>query len=194
MVSAGGGVTIDGGANDVWIFQIAGTLTVGNGAIITLHGGAKARNIFWQVADQTTLGTTADFKGIILCQTLIEMQTDATLDGRALAQTAVTLDANDVTKPIAATAIKNGLAPQKIALFQNYRNQSIEFAVPSNGRTALKILNTMGQEVATLFNGEAQAGKHNQVKFNTKGLAKGLYFSKLQFSGKVNMKKLLLVR
>lgn len=95
------GVTLDakGDPNAVWIFQIAQTFTVGNGAIVTLKGGAKAKNIFWQVAGQTTLGTTADFKGIILCATAIAMQTGATLDGRALAQTAVTLQMNDVIQP-----------------------------------------------------------------------------------------------
>jgi hypothetical protein len=93
------GVTLSGGANDVWIFQIAGGLTVGNGAIVTLSGGAQAKNIFWQVAGQTTLGTTANFKGIILCKTAIVLNTGATLHGRALAQTAVTLQMNAVTKP-----------------------------------------------------------------------------------------------
>ena len=99
------GVTLSGSSTDVWIFQIAQDLTVGNGAIITLSGGAQAKNVFWQVAGQTTLGTTSRFKGIILCQTLIEMQTGATLNGRALAQTAVTLDANTVTSPGTATQI-----------------------------------------------------------------------------------------
>ncbi|OGV55338.1 MAG: hypothetical protein A2X45_15720 [Lentisphaerae bacterium GWF2_50_93] len=98
LISAGG-VTISGTATDVWIFQIAQDLTVANSAIITLSGGAKAENIFWQISGQTTLGTTSQMKGIILCQTLIEMQTGATLSGRALAQTAVTLDANTVTAP-----------------------------------------------------------------------------------------------
>ncbi len=93
------GVTLSGGANDVWIFQIAQDLTVGNGAIIHLSGGAQAKNIFWQVAGQATLGTTSDFKGNILSQTAIILGTGATLNGRALAQTAVTLDANAVTVP-----------------------------------------------------------------------------------------------
>ena len=93
------GVTITGGANDVWIFQIAQDLTVGNGAIVTLGGAAQAKNIFWQVAGQVTLGTTADFKGIILSQTLISMNTGTIMLGRALAQTAVTLDAAAVTQP-----------------------------------------------------------------------------------------------
>jgi len=98
LISAGG-VTISGSATDVWIFQIAQDLTVANGAIVTLSGGALPSNIFWQVAGQVTLGTTAQMKGIILCQTQIAMQTGATLNGRALAQTAVTLIANAVTKP-----------------------------------------------------------------------------------------------
>ncbi|NMM07940.1 ice-binding family protein [Polaromonas sp.] len=93
------GVTLDGGANDVWIFQIAQDLTVNNGVILTLSGGAQAKNIFWQVAGQATLGTTSDFKGTILSKTLIALQTGAKLTGRALAQTAVTLQANAVTAP-----------------------------------------------------------------------------------------------
>ncbi|MGB8218092.1 MAG: ice-binding family protein [Candidatus Methanoperedens sp.] len=94
-----GGVTLSGGANDVWIFQIAQDLTVDNGAKVTLSGGAQAKNIFWQVAGKTTLGTTSDFKGIILSKTLISLNTGATLNGRALAQTAVTLIANVITAP-----------------------------------------------------------------------------------------------
>ena len=100
------GVTLSGSSTGVWIFQIAEDLTVGDGAIITLSGGAQAKNIFWQVAGQATLGTTSNFKGIILSHTAIAMNTGATLNGRALAQTAVTLDANAVTAPTGtATAV-----------------------------------------------------------------------------------------
>lgn len=92
-------VTLSGGANDVWIFQIAQGLTVSNGAIITLTGGAQAKNVFWQVAGAATLGTTSQFKGIILCKTNIAFNTGSTIVGRALAQTAVTLNATTVTNP-----------------------------------------------------------------------------------------------
>jgi hypothetical protein len=91
-------VTLSGTANDVWIFQIAQTLTLSNGIQIKLSGGAQAKNIFWQVFGDTTLGTTSVFNGNILCQTLIALNTGATLNGRALSQTAVTLDASTVTK------------------------------------------------------------------------------------------------
>jgi len=93
------GVTLSGGPNDVWIFQIAQDLTVSNSAIVTLSGGAQAKNIFWQVSGQATLGTAADFKGIILSQTLISLNTGAVMIGRALAQSAVTLNATAITAP-----------------------------------------------------------------------------------------------
>ena len=93
------GVTLSGGANDVWIFQIASDLTVNNNAVVTLVGGAQAKNVFWQVSGQATLGTAADFKGIILSQTLISLNTGAKMSGRALAQSAVTLNATAITTP-----------------------------------------------------------------------------------------------
>jgi Ice-binding-like len=194
MVSAGG-ATISGASSDVWIFQIAGNLELANGAMVTLSGGAKASNIFWQVAGQVTLGTTAAMKGIILCQTAIVMSTGATLSGRALAQTAVTLDANAVTKPATVSVVKHGLAPtlQEFTLFRNYSNRSIGFTVASSGIATLRIWNTHGQEVAMLFNGEAEAGRYVQAQLNTGALAKGMYFLKLESNGSVNLKKILLV-
>lgn len=97
LISAAG-VTLSGGANDTWIFQIAGDLTVANGAIVTLSGGALSKNIVWQVGGLTgaTLGTTSDFKGTILSAKQVILQTGATLHGRALAQSQVTLDASTV--------------------------------------------------------------------------------------------------
>lgn len=92
-------VTLSGSSTDVWIFQIAGTLGISNGKKVILSGGAQPSNIYWVVADQTTLGTTSVFNGNILDKTAIVLQTGAKLNGRALAQTAVTLDSNAVTKP-----------------------------------------------------------------------------------------------
>ena len=193
-----GDLTLDaqGDSNAVWIFQIASSFNMTNGRQVFLSGDAKASNIFWQAGSAATFGTSCVMKGTILAGTTITFATGASLEGRALAQTAaVTLQSNTVTMPATTvTAVGKGfVAPQKITLFQNHSNQSIEFMVPSNGRTTLRILNSRGQEVATLFNGEAEAGKYNQVQFNTSGLAKGLYFSKLEFNGKVNLKKMLLV-
>ena len=96
-------VTLDcqGNTSAVFIFQIAQTLDISNGKKVILIGGCQASNIFWQVAGQTTLGTTSDFKGTILDQTAIVLNTGAALNGSALAQTAVTLDANNVSSSTA---------------------------------------------------------------------------------------------
>jgi hypothetical protein len=92
-------VIISGGANDIWIFQISGDISMSSAVNITLSGGAQAKNIFWQVAGQATLGATSHFEGVILSMTGITFQTGASINGRALAQTAVVLDNNAVTKP-----------------------------------------------------------------------------------------------
>ena len=92
-------VTLTGGPNDVFIFQIAGTLTQANAARVTLTGGAQAKNIFWQVADVVAIGTTAHFEGIVLAKTMVAVKTGASVQGRLLAQTAVTLQMNAVTQP-----------------------------------------------------------------------------------------------
>ena len=93
------GVTLSGGKNDVWIFQIAEGLTVGTGAIVTLKGGAQAKNIFWQVGTQTTLEAAVQFKGIILSGSAIVLKDGASLVGRALAGTEVTLITNTIVRP-----------------------------------------------------------------------------------------------
>ena len=95
-------VTLAGGPNDVWIFQIAGSLTMAGAKRVILSGGAQAANIFWQVAGGVgaDLGTSSHFEGIILAQTGINLFTGASINGRLLSQTAVTLDANAVTAPV----------------------------------------------------------------------------------------------
>lgn len=92
-------LVLSGGPNDVWIFQIAGDLTMSSGIRITLAGGALAKNIFWQVSGAADLGTTSHFEGILLSQTAIVLKTGASANGRLLAQTAVNLDQNVVVQP-----------------------------------------------------------------------------------------------
>ena len=100
-VSISTDVTLEGTGNDTdtWIFQIAGNLTEANGVHVILSGGAKAENIVWQVAGSVTLGTNSVFNGVVLSKTLIAVNTGTSVNGRLLAQTAVTLQMNAITAP-----------------------------------------------------------------------------------------------
>jgi hypothetical protein len=99
-VTIAANMTLSGGPDDVWIFQIAHVLTVADNVQVNLTGGAQARNIFWQVAARATLGKASVFNGNILCQTEIILNSGATLNGRALAQTSVKLGDKTVIKPV----------------------------------------------------------------------------------------------
>lgn len=80
-------------------FQIAGTLDEASSKRVILAGGARAKNVFWQSAGAVTLGTHSHLEGTILAKTMIAMRTKASITGRLLAQTAVTLQMNTVTQP-----------------------------------------------------------------------------------------------
>ena len=90
-------LTLDGGPDDVWIFQIDGDLVLGTDAEVIMQGGASAENVYWQVAGQAILGVGSELHGNILSQTAIIMQTGATLHGGAFAQSAITLDSANLT-------------------------------------------------------------------------------------------------
>ena len=94
-------LTLTGGPDDVWVFQMASSLTVGVGRQVILTGGAQARNIFWQVGSSATLLASSVFKGTIMAYASITMNASSTLDGRALAQTgAVTYNGAGGSLPI----------------------------------------------------------------------------------------------
>lgn len=92
-------VTLNGTSNDVFIFQIAQNLTVSSGTQVLLTGGAVAKNVFWQVSGAADLDTTSHLEGVILSQTSIALHTGASIKGRLMAQTAVSLEGNTVEVP-----------------------------------------------------------------------------------------------
>jgi hypothetical protein len=93
-----GTLTLSGGG--VYIFKAGSTLITASGARISLINGAQPCDIFWVVGSSATIATSTTFVGTIMAQIGIQMQTGATLNGRALARTAgVTLDTNRIIQP-----------------------------------------------------------------------------------------------
>jgi hypothetical protein len=100
----------------------------------------------------------------------------------------------------AATAVETVTSgiPKKFALAQNYPNPfnpstKIDFDLPVSGKVSLKIYNLLGQEVASLMNGERMAG-HYTLQFDAQRLSTGVYFYRLQSVSGVSVKKMLLLK
>jgi len=94
--------------------------------------------------------------------------------------------------------IPGGSIPSEFTLSQNYPNPfnpttQIKYSVPQTGQVSLKVYNTLGQEVATLYNGVQSAGNY-RATFDGKGLASGLYLYRLKADKVSITKKFILMR
>jgi hypothetical protein len=96
--------------------------------------------------------------------------------------------------------VEVGSVPRVFALEQNYPNPfnpstMIDFTLEQTGLTTLKIYDIVGREVATLVNNELlEAGVYHQKQFDARNLASGVYFSRLTSGGKVQLKKMMLIK
>jgi hypothetical protein len=94
-----GTMTLNGAGQ--YVFQIGSTLTVASAGSVALTNGATAANVFFLVGSSATVGTTATMAGNIEAVASITLNTGASLNGRAMAQTgAVTLADNAITVPV----------------------------------------------------------------------------------------------
>jgi hypothetical protein len=90
-------------------------------------------------------------------------------------------------------------APRVFKLFNNYPNPFnpstvIRFSVPKDGFTSLRVLNILGQEVTTLFEGNAKSGNMLEVTFDAKNRPSGVYFARLQQGDKISIQKMNLIK
>jgi hypothetical protein len=91
-----------------------------------------------------------------------------------------------------------GTLPEAYALEQNYPNPfnpstTISYSLPHASNVSLKVFDILGQEVATLVNGDITAGKH-EVQFDAKGLASGTYLYRLTSGDFTQVKKMMVVK
>ena len=87
---------------------------------------------------------------------------------------------------------------KQYTLMQNYPNPfnpttSISYSLSSPGYVSLKVFNMLGQEVASLVEGQIAEGSHS-VTFNASNLASGTYIYRLKAGNYVETKKLLLMK
>ncbi|MGB6648634.1 MAG: T9SS type A sorting domain-containing protein [Bacteroidota bacterium] len=103
-----------------------------------------------------------------------------------------------VSVPV-VTGVGESGAPAEFALHQNYPNPfnpstELTFSVASEGRAMVRIYNTLGQEVATLFDGETQPGTIYHLRFEGESLTSGSYFYTLESAGVTAVRRMLLLK
>jgi len=67
------------------------------------------------------------------------------------------------------------------------------FALPRAGHVSLKVYNVAGQLVATLVDGDMQAGEH-RAQFKANHLPAGMYFTRLQLGAETTHRSIILVQ
>ncbi len=199
-VSAPTNFSLAGGPSDVWIFQISGDVGISSGVNMTLTGGAQARNVFWQVAGAVTIGTNAHLEGVLLSKTAIHLRTGASLTGRTLAQSAVTLDMNTITPPPGPTTSSDAAdrIARGVTLAPNTPNPFTEatriaFALPAPSVVRLAVYDLLGREVAVLVSESLPAGAH-VADWDASALPGGVYVYRLSASGQVRTGRMTRLR
>jgi len=100
--------------------------------------------------------------------------------------------------PVVGIAGEQFGIPAEFELSQNYPNPfnpstTIRYGLPSRSHVTLTVFNILGQQVATLVEGEMEAGYHEAV-FDASRLASGVYLYRLQAGDFVQTKRLVLLR
>ncbi|MDP2207554.1 MAG: T9SS type A sorting domain-containing protein [Bacteroidota bacterium] len=96
--------------------------------------------------------------------------------------------------------VKDGLTvPAVYKLNQNYPNPfnpttKISFSLEKSGYTTLKLHNVMGQEIETLFNKEAEAGKLYVINLDANKLSSGIYFIRLTSGSFNDFRKIVMIK
>ncbi|MFZ4621933.1 MAG: LamG-like jellyroll fold domain-containing protein [Bacteroidota bacterium] len=109
------------------------------------------------------------------------------------------IDLNGTFSYSSEVEVTVGSVPNVFALEQNYPNPfnpstTIGFTLQLSGMTTLKVYDAIGREVVTLANENLEAGVYHQRTFDASQLSSGIYFARLVSGGKIQVRKLMLVK
>lgn len=105
-----------GNTNAIFVIQISGAFSTSTHSQILLTNGAQSKNVFWKIDGATSINDSSVFKGTIICNGAISLNTGVSIDGRALT------NLGDLT----TDAITNSLPPGCSTITTDIRNNEIE--------------------------------------------------------------------
>ncbi len=123
---------------------------------------------------------------------------DANVSAGTYAYRIAQIDNDGTVKTYNESEVTVGAAAKILSLC-NYPNPfnpttTVEFTVPTDGMTTVKIYNILGQEVVTAFRGDVKAGQYQHATFDGSKLSSGVYFYSIENNGQRMVKKMLMMK
>jgi hypothetical protein len=100
--------------------------------------------------------------------------------------------------PVSGVSDHTDLFPESFTLEQNYPNPfnpvtEIRFSVPRTSTVSVEIVDLLGRRVEMLIRGRFAPGSYS-VRWNAAGRPSGLYFCRLNATGTVRVRKIMLMK
>ncbi len=183
----------DGGAS--WATAtLAGTGTIYSfNNVLDRFWYDRGSNIYW--SSDNGANFTSQYTGTGTYQAMSLKLAGTTIRGWSVTSTGGIAMYNEMLEGI--TNNQTGI-PSNYMLSQNYPNPfnpttKINFSLPKSGTVSLKIYDVLGNEVATIVNGDLNAGSYT-IDWNASQYASGVYFYRLQSGSFIQTKKMMLVK
>jgi hypothetical protein len=171
-------LTLKGDSGSVFVFIVSGQLNV-NGANALVLDGVVPENVYWIISGPVTVGANAQLRGNVLTPSQITLRLGATLEGRALSSSSVSLRPAIGSQPGASIVAPGGNHPRLVPVTQihspdpdsvpaaaldprdpnTYRNYWLQQPVSTNYNAAFVVGDSPNRP------GEFSAGLHNLVRF-----------------------------
>lgn len=146
-----------GNVNAVFVIQISGAFSTSTHSQIMLINGTQAKNVFWKIDGATSITDSSVFKGTIVCNGAISLNTGVTLDGRALITTGeLTSDAITAIIPPGCSTITTEISDSEIenensalSIYPNPFTNLINIKINGSliSKCEFKVYNVLGAEV-----------------------------------------------
>lgn len=197
-------VTAEPGGLDSTV-SVTGTLTLSKSASFTFNGTAQQKTGM-SLPDTVKHLTIDNSAGVVLSRSTVitgvlrlkRGQFDNTIPFTLGPTGSIAYEGGSLKNPVTSVQQTAGIIPQEFFVDQNYPNPfnpstTIEYGLPTEAFVSAKVYNLLGQEVATLFEGDQVAGIH-RLMFDASSLSSGVYLYSIRAGTSVETKQMILMK